>query len=416
MEHLIKYLKILVNIVLWLIGAAILIFVVPRILGFLMPFVIGLVIAFIANPFVRFLEKRIKVSRKLGSVLIIVAVLGGILLGGYLLIQKLIHEGVQFMNQAPQLATSIQHDIDTVVKTLEEVMSKLPKNMRFDLDKLQQMAGGFLTDTVRSITNPTFTATGRFVKNLPNTIIVFFFTILSAYFFVADKEKLQAWYHKYCPKILHEKLTIIGNSTKLVAGGYFQAQFKIMAVVFLILWIGLLLLGVKYSFLLALLIAFLDMLPVLGTGTVLGPWAMVKILTKDYRLAIGLIVLYFLTQITRRILEPKFVGDGIGINPLLAMLYMFVGYRLQGIIGMIIAIPIGVILVNFVQAGLFDDWKQMGQLIWEDIAAFRVLPKTKAARAAEVDEEKKMTKEMTAVGETAAVKAGTAVEETTEEE
>ncbi|MDO5100518.1 MAG: sporulation integral membrane protein YtvI [Eubacteriales bacterium] len=383
MEYLIKYLKILLNIALWVGGALLLIFIVPRALGFFMPFVVGMVIAVIANPMVRFLENHIKVSRKFGSVLIIVGVLGFILIGGYFLVQKLVYEVIQFVNNAPQFVASMQDDFDAVLKALEELMDKLPDNMQFDLDKLEATASKYVSDLLTSISTPTFSATGRFVKSLPNAIIAFFFTILSAYFFVADKEKIQELYQQHCPPVLREKLAIIGKSTKVVAGGYFQAQFKIMAVVGLILWIGLIILGVKYSFLLALLIAFLDMLPVLGTGTVIGPWTVVKILTKDYRMAIGLVILYLLTQITRRILEPKFVGDGIGINPLLAMLYMFIGYRISGVIGMIIAIPIGVILVNFIQAGLFDDWKLMGQLVWEDISALRTLPKPRAAVSAE---------------------------------
>lgn len=390
MEYLVKYLKILLNIALWVVSALVLIFLVPRALRFFMPFVIGMVIAVIANPMVRFLEKHIKVSRKFGSVLIIVGVLGFILVGGYFLVQKLIYEVIQFVNNAPEWFASMQDDFDAVVKALEELMEKLPSNMHFDLDKLESSATKYVSDLLTSLSTPTFSATGRFVKSLPNAIIAFFFTILSAYFFVADKEKIQEMYQRHCPSILKEKLTIIGNSTKVVAGGYFQAQFKIMAVVGLILWIGLIIMDVKYSFLLALLIAFLDMLPVLGTGTVIGPWTVVKILTKDYRMAIGLVILYLLTQITRRILEPKFVGDGIGINPLLAMLYMFIGYRISGVIGMIIAIPIGVILVNFIQAGLFDDWKLMGQLVWEDISALRTLPKPRSTVSAEAEQDEAM--------------------------
>lgn len=156
-----------------------------------------------------------------------------------------------------------------------------------------------------------------------------------------------------------------------VVGGYFKAQLKIMVVVYLILVVGLLILRVDYVILVGFLIAFLDMLPFFGTGTVLGPWAVIKILSGDYQMAIGLIVLYAVTQVVRQVIQPKIVGDSIGMNPLLTLLFMFVGYKFYSVIGMIVAVPAGMILINLIKAGLFETQIRCLKELVDDFNAFR---------------------------------------------
>ena len=111
---------------------------------------------------------------------------------------------------------------------------------------------------------------------------------------------------------------------------------------------------VKFAAVVAILIAFLDMLPFFGTGTAFIPWALFKIISGDVQYAVGLIILYLITQLVRRIIEPKVVGDTIGMNPLLTLVFMYIGYRVSGVIGMILAVPVGAIAINFYKAGVFN--------------------------------------------------------------
>ena len=157
-------------------------------------------------------------------------------------------------------------------------------------------------------------------------------------------------------------------------GGYFKAQFKIMIVITLILFIGLEILRVDYSFVIALIIAFLDLLPVLGTGTVLGPWTVIEIFNGNYLFAVGLVALYIICQVVKQVLQPKMVGDSIGMNPLLTLFFMFVGYKFGGMAGLIIGIPVGMVLVNFYQAGVFDDVIADFKTVAADINNLRKLP------------------------------------------
>ena len=139
----------------------------------------------------------------------------------------------------------------------------------------------------------------------------------------------------------------------------------------IILFIGFELLQVNYSFLIALGIAFLDVLPVFGTGAVLCPWAIIDAISGNYTRAIVLIVIYLICQVIKQLLQPKMVGDSIGLNPLATLLFLFIGYRLYGVFGMIIGIPIGMVLVKLYSIGLFERIIRGFIIIVKDINNFR---------------------------------------------
>ena len=110
----------------------------------------------------------------------------------------------------------------------------------------------------------------------------------------------------------------------------------------------------EYATLLALIIAFLDFIAFLGTGTAIWPWAAFQLATGDYYMAIGLMIIYLICLLVHQLLQPKFVGDTVGMDPLSTLIFMFIGYRISGVFGMIIAVPIGIILINLYKAGAFD--------------------------------------------------------------
>ena len=134
-----------------------------------------------------------------------------------------------------------------------------------------------------------------------------------------------------------------------------------------ILCVGLLFLEVSFAVLVAFLISFLDMLPFFGTGTALIPWAVFKLLSGDTKFAVGLIILYLVTQLVRRVIEPKMVGDSIGMDPLLTLIFMYTGYRVSSVIGMILAVPIGAVVINFYKSGMFDRPLQSAKEAMEDL-------------------------------------------------
>jgi predicted PurR-regulated permease PerM len=144
------------------------------------------------------------------------------------------------------------------------------------------------------------------------------------------------------------------QTLKVAVGGYFKAQFQIMAVLTTILLVGFLILDIKYMIILAIAIAFLDFLPFFGTAVTLLPWAVYEVINKDYKVAIGLVILYVVTQLTRQLIQPKLVGDSVGLKPLPTLFFLYIGYKLGSVLGMILAVPVGMIIINMFSAGAFD--------------------------------------------------------------
>lgn len=166
---------------------------------------------------------------------------------------------------------------------------------------------------------------------------------------------------------------LMKRSLKRAVGGYFKAQFKIEVFVYLELLIGLSVLGVDYAILIALGIAALDFLPFFGTGAVMVPWAVIKLLSADYKMTIGLLIIWGGGQLLRQIIQPKIVGDSIGVAPIPTLFLLYIGYRIGGVLGMILAVPVGIILQNMNEEGLFDTTKNSIRILTAGVNHFRRL-------------------------------------------
>ena len=283
-------------------------------------------------------------------VLVLVTVVGVIYVIGYFLIREL----VDLIANLPELMTEAQNLLNELSDKLYGVYEKLPEGIQNGIGSVGNSLESWLDKAIADFEMPSISAAGTYVGSFIEGILIGIITILAAYFFIADRDKLVEGLKKIVPNSFQEYYSLVMNNIKSAIGGYFKAQFKIMLIIIVILFIGFEALGVNYSFLLALLTAFLDLLPVFGTGTIIGPWVVVDIITGKYIEAIVLTVLYLVCQFTKQLLQPKMVGDSIGLNPLLTLFFMFVGYRFGGILGMIIGIPAGMILVNFYRVGIFD--------------------------------------------------------------
>jgi sporulation integral membrane protein YtvI len=223
---------------------------------------------------------------------------------------------------------------------------------------------------VTAISVPTFEAVGRFASNLPLIIVNIVMCLLSAYFFVAERDYFKNS-KKYVPASILSKLSLVFDSIKKSVGGYFKAQLKIEVFIYPLMAAGLLILKVDYALFIALGLAFLDFLPVFGTGLALIPWAIVKLFNGDYFSFAGLLLIQIICQIVRQVIQPKIMGDIIGVPPIPTLFLLYLGFRLAGIFGMIIALPVGIIILNLYQAGVFERTKRSLRIIIGGLNRFR---------------------------------------------
>lgn len=319
-----------------------------------MPFVIGWIIALIANPLVKFFEKRLKIVRKHGTWVVIVGVLALVIGACYAAISWLVREGVGFVQNLPEMYSAVLQGFRDIGSNLSGLLNRLPVDLQTDMNGFFINIDTYIGDFIGTLGAPTLSVAGDIVSNLPNLLVQAIFMFLAAYFFIADKDRISATLRKILPQSLFDRWAWIKRMFSRAVGGYFKAQFKIMGVIAAILFVGFLILGVDYAILWALLIAFLDFIPFLGTGTAIWPWAAFQLMTGDYYMAVGLMIIYLICLLVHQLLQPKFVGDTVGMDPLTTLVFMFIGYRFSSVIGMIIAVPIGIIIINLHKAGAFD--------------------------------------------------------------
>ncbi|MDE7017662.1 MAG: sporulation integral membrane protein YtvI [Lachnospiraceae bacterium] len=372
-QEAVTYIKVILNILTALVILLLCIFLLPRTIIFFMPFVVGWIISLIAAPLVRFLEEKLKIRRKAVSVFVIIAVLAVVILLVYGIGAKLIKETVSFINELPVLWQEIEAEFEQIGMNLEGIYKRLPIDIQEKFAQFWDGIGDYFSGFISEIGSPTFTAVGNFAKRLPDMFMAVIMTLLSSYFFVADKTYLSDFMKKYLPKSVNYRFNLIRNSFRDAVGGYFKAQFKIEVWVYLLLVIGLLFLEINYAFVIAIVIAFIDLLPVFGAGTVMLPWAAIEILSGEYKRAIGLLIIWGLCNLFRQVIQPKIVGDSIGIHPIPTLFLLYIGYQIAGVMGMILALPIAIILINLNEAGVFDTTKESFRILVAGFNKFRRL-------------------------------------------
>ena len=375
MENKRPYWQVAVSLVFSILATGIFIYLGIKGIFFLMPFVIGWGIAAIAAPLVNCLEKKFNIVKKLGSALIVILVIGLIVVGIYFAVSRIILEVGDLIKNIPELYAQLESGLRQIGSAMSGIFEKLPVVIQDGWNTVVANLDQYMGDLVSRISEPTVMAAGNFAKSLPSYLISVIVAILSAYFFTIQREDVLKWMKQIAPPSVEKRMTLVMDNLRYAVGGYFKAQFKIMGVVFLILLVGFAVLGVRYFVLIAFLISFLDFLPFFGTGTAMIPWGIYKFLMGDYKMAILLIAIYAVTQLVRQLLQPKLVADSVGMNPLVTLLLLYIGYRIGSVLGMILAVPVGMVLINMLQAGAFDYILDDVRILVDGILELRNPPK-----------------------------------------
>lgn len=366
-----KYLKILINYILLITAIFFFFWLLPKAIIYFMPFVIAIVIALIASPLVRLLERRIKIKRKAGTAVVIVLAIALVVLVMYLLISLLITEISGFAVTIPKIWNTINDTLGSANANLALYVNKLPVGFGKWLDTTASGISDSLSVWVSNLGEKTADYAGNLVKNLALTIVGIIMCILASYLFVAERDYLNSLSSVIVSPYIRKRWNVVKSTLRTAVGGYFKAQFKIMGFVYIVLFIGFLVLRIKYAFLIALLIAFLDFLPFFGTGAVMWPWAVFAAMQKNYKFAIGMMIVWGLSQLVRQLIQPKFVGDSVGMKPIPTLILLYLGFRLGGALGLIIAVPIGMIVANLYDAGFFSNLIYSTKILIKDITKFR---------------------------------------------
>ena len=320
--------------------------------GLLSPFLIGYVIARLINPIADRLQKRCKIPRGISVMLVIIVtlvIIFGIVGGlGY----KLFDEIRNLYYKWPQIFQSLSDNWFRVTSNINELYIGMPDYIQNALDEAWTGIYNQCIEFTKNI--PVVHFAQVVAKSLAPGLIWTVMFILSLYFMVSRHHEVRDFLHKLIGRSGTHKLSEIKKQIKTYLGGYVKAQLLLMVIVFLVMVIMLSLFDAPFSVLVAALTAFLDALPFFGSGIVLWPMAVVYFVDSNIKLGIVYVATYFIIMLLRRFIEPKLVSDKLGLNPLVTLISMYVGYKLWGITGLITGPIILMIIISIYKVGLFN--------------------------------------------------------------
>lgn len=347
-----KYVKrkqFIVNVLFFGITAAILYMVVKYVLGWVMPFLIGFLVSLLLRPAIRLISQKSRIPYKVVALILALLFYAAVVTLLVLIGARVI---VILQDGFARLPTIYAQQIEPLLRSLLERIEELSK---FDpnLEQLIQNMTTSLSDSagsvVTSISTQVIVALSSVIFSLPGLLLSTLLSIISTVFFSMDFVNISGQVTKILPVKLRGYLDQLKHMASEIGVKYIKSYSIILSVTFIELTIGLLIIGVKGAFAVAAVIAIIDLLPVLGTGAVLIPWALLKLAQGNVTFAIGLLVLYAVIIIVRNIMEPKIVGQQIGIHPLAMLISMYVGLQIFGVIG-IFVLPILLVAIK----GFYD--------------------------------------------------------------
>jgi len=315
-------------------------------LGLFMPFVIGFIVALLLNPAINFMSEKLHIHKKAIAVVMILLFYGtaGVFLSwigvGLLIALK---DGI---SKLPGIyALNIEPAIYEIFEKAERIIAKLDPLM---VQAIQNMAASLSQSAGSAISNISSEAIhfiSSAVSFVPGLFLSIIFSVISSLFFAMDYSKITGYIARLFPAKNRNLLIEIKDFATGIGLKYVKAYAVLMLITFIELAVGLSVLKVDGALTIAALIAVIDMLPVLGTGSVVVPWIVIELIKGNMPFAVGLTVLYLVIIVVRNILEPKMVGKQIGLHPLIMLMCMYVGLKIFGFIGLFV-LPVVVVIAK----------------------------------------------------------------------
>lgn len=333
------------------------------------PFVAALITAAILHPPIRWLQRRLGVPRKFSTLLILLLLFG--LLGagiGYLGYAGGV-ELVALVQNWNGLLENLQSTLDQIEIMSAQLWRLVPAQLTAAVESVTQGFMEWLSSAMPNLLNAAVEYTTDKARGVPDVVLALIIYIMACYMLTVDYPYLRSQAVQHTHQRLLHFLKQVRDTALAAFGGYLRAEFLLSVVVFFILLVGFFVIGQPYGLLLALVLAVMDFIPIIGAGTVMVPWAVVDLFMGNYFHAVQLMVIWGAIALFRRVGEPKFVGDQTGLSPIASLISIYIGWRLAGVLGMILGPTIALIALNLIRLGIFEGVRLDLAAVAEDIMA-----------------------------------------------
>ena len=316
---------------------------------FYIPFLIAYIISLIIDPIIKWVNKRTGLSRKTSSIIVMVTIFG-------IIIALIVWGTINFISEATNLLSGLNTYLEKTISFINQNITKInfreliPEEVINILEnsttEYLNMITGYFKEFLTKILN--------YITSIPNMFINIIITILATYFITSDKFYILDRMEHHLSKRMMGKIIKHMKEITTSLGGYLKAEITLSVITLTGLNISYLIdMDVEYPVLMAILIGFVDALPILGAGTIMVPWALILLLNSKSSLAVSIIGLYLLTIVIKQFLEPKLVSKNIGIHPIFTLISMYTGFKIIGVIGLLLG-PIILIILKNIFAGILD--------------------------------------------------------------
>lgn len=324
-------------------------------LNLILPFVIAWVVALMIQPLVNFICRNSRISRKLISVFLVLLFL--ILIGS-----GIFFIGQRLLSELKAIIDNLNYNSDEILEMLFDYVYKLSDNIpflnTFDHENLYNMTSDLIKNTLTSLSVKIPEWLGMLFNTLPNMIFFTIILVMASFYICADFKNINKFLALQLPKRIVDFLIEVKKHLKSTGYKYINAYTLMIIITFFQLLIGFMILKIDYSFTIALITAILDVLPIIGVGTILIPWSIVLLISGNYYTGFGLLIIFCIVALIRQFIEPKIIGVSIGLNPLITLVAMYIGLKLFGFTGLIV-MPIFVIIIkNLNDSGTIKIWKR----------------------------------------------------------
>lgn len=324
----------------------------------LLPFLLGWIFANLMQRPMNYLKTKVHIPRRVSMIVIVLLALSILSFLIFLIINRVLVELDQIYNRITYYTNHLPEMTDNISKWIDKVFADVPfvnsnnimENFISNIDQtifsLISTASPYLVSFVKPV-----------VTAVPFTLVFIVITVIATCYLAVDYKRVNAFLAAQLPEKVHNLLVEVKNQFFSTTFKYFRAYSLLMLITFTELFVGFTIIGVGYSFILALVVALIDIFPVLGTGTVLVPWIIVELVNRNYRAGIALLVLYGTITLVRQIIEPKIVGTYIGLYPLVTLIALYLGVKIMGIGGIFVFPILAIILKNLNDKGFIHLFK-----------------------------------------------------------
>ncbi len=313
------------------------------------------ILVWIVSAFVHSLAcrtaKRLRISRKVCAffyVLLLLAAMGGLI---FAVIRRLLGEWEELSAWVGSNGQVIGNAVDTLWKALEALPARLPFGegvsevlARWEVSA-EGVISGLLNQGITGMGGYLTGSLGRLLRSAPEGILTWMVAVMGCFYLSMDYESVRDRLLGLLPPLARDRIGTFRQKAGKAIRGYVRAYVILLTLTFLVVFAGLVILRQRYALLLALLVAVVDLLPVLGAGTVLIPWAIAMMVFGQYFFGFGLLIVYGVVTIVRQIAEPRLIGSSLGLHPLASLFAVFAGAKLFGFAGVILG-PIAAFVVK----------------------------------------------------------------------